>query len=61
MAISLWSDDDLLKSKSEIDEPEVANLCQMTNSDSNQEPDEVNDSPITYDELSHTFDTLVED
>lgn len=33
----------------------------MANNDSEEDADEVNEYPISYDELSHAFDALVDD
>lgn len=56
-----WSNDDLLESGPDSEEPKIVNICLMANSDSEEDADEVSDLPISYDELSHAFNTLVED
>lgn len=53
-----WSDDDLLESDSYFEDPDMENLCLMAESDSKEDLDEVNDSLITFDELSHAYDDL---
>lgn len=61
VANASWSDDDLLESELDSKEPEIENICLMENKDSEEDTGEVSDLPISYDELSHVVDTLVED